>query len=177
MSSYHLAPSLVVLRNEINKSNPHRDKRSDGWIGDASHAARKSDHNPDYAHGGVVRAIDVDVDGISPARLVKVAIKDPRTEYVIWNGYIWSRVRNFKRAVYKGKSPHKDHVHISIRHGHSYETSTMTWKFYPVRKSIQVVAKEVIDGKWGNGDERKRRLTNAGYNAAAVQAEVNRQLS
>ena len=43
-------------------------------------------------------------------------------------------------------------------------------------KSVAVVAKEVIDGKWGNGADRVSRLTKAGYNASAVQAEVNRIL-
>ena len=43
-------------------------------------------------------------------------------------------------------------------------------------KSITEVAQEVLDGKWGNGNERKKRLTEAGYNYAAVQAEVNRLL-
>ena len=44
-------------------------------------------------------------------------------------------------------------------------------------KSVAVVAKEVIDGKWGNGQDRINRLTKAGYNASAVQAEVNKQLA
>lgn len=35
------------------------------------------------------------------------------------------------------------------------------------------VAKEVIDGKWGNGDDRKKKLTDAGYNYAEVQTWVN----
>lgn len=43
-------------------------------------------------------------------------------------------------------------------------------------KTVTDIAKEVIAGKWGNGAERKRRLTAAGYDAAAVQAEVNRIL-
>ena len=110
-------------------------------------------------------------------RLVAIAIKDPRTEYVIWNGYIWSRQYGFRKRVYNGTNKHRTHVHISIRHGASYETSTKRWGYYPVLNRLAVVAREVIDGKWGNGDERKRRLTAAGYNYAAVQAEVNRQLS
>lgn len=40
-------------------------------------------------------------------------------------------------------------------------------------KSIDELAKEVINGLWGNGDERKQRLTAAGYNYSAVQARVN----
>lgn len=41
------------------------------------------------------------------------------------------------------------------------------------KKSIEEVAKEVISGDWGNGDERKRRLTDAGYDYDKVQAKVN----
>lgn len=43
-------------------------------------------------------------------------------------------------------------------------------------KTISQIADEVIAGKWGNGDFRKTRLKNAGYDPAAVQAEVNRKL-
>ena len=41
-------------------------------------------------------------------------------------------------------------------------------------KTVAAVAREVLAGKWGNGAERKRRLTAAGYDYKAVQAEVNR---
>ena len=44
------------------------------------------------------------------------------------------------------------------------------------RKSVSQLAKEVIDGKWGNGVDRKNRLTRAGYSYNQVQAEVNRRL-
>ena len=43
----------------------------------------------------------------------------------------------------------------------------------PSKKSIDEIAKEVINGKWGNGDERKKRLTEAGYNHDEVQKKVN----
>ena len=42
---------------------------------------------------------------------------------------------------------------------------------------LDQIARQVIGGAWGNGDDRKARLRAAGYDAAAVQAEVNRQLS
>ena len=42
------------------------------------------------------------------------------------------------------------------------------------KKSVNELAKEVIAGKWGNGDARKTALTNAGYDYSAVQKEVNR---
>ena len=40
-------------------------------------------------------------------------------------------------------------------------------------KTTEEVAKEVIAGKWGNGEERKNRLISAGYDYSAVQAKVN----
>ena len=43
-------------------------------------------------------------------------------------------------------------------------------------KSIDTLAKEVIRGDWGNGAERKQRLTAAGYDYAAVQKRVNELL-
>lgn len=46
----------------------------------------------------------------------------------------------------------------------------------PTRKSNATIAKEVIAGKWGNGPDRIARLKRAGYDAVAVQREVNRQL-
>lgn len=46
----------------------------------------------------------------------------------------------------------------------------------PAQKSLAVVAKEVIDGLWGNGQDRINRLTTAGYNYDQVQAKVNELL-
>lgn len=43
-------------------------------------------------------------------------------------------------------------------------------------KSLDEVAKEVINGKWGNGSERKERLEASGYVYSAVQAKVNELL-
>lgn len=40
-------------------------------------------------------------------------------------------------------------------------------------KTLDDIAKEVINGKWGNGSERKERLEAAGYVYSAVQARVN----
>lgn len=45
------------------------------------------------------------------------------------------------------------------------------------KKSNAELAKEVIAGKWGTGQDRKNKLTEAGYDYNAVQAEVNKQLA
>lgn len=42
--------------------------------------------------------------------------------------------------------------------------------------NLEEVAKEVLAGKWGNGAERKNKLTQAGYNYSEVQAIVNKLL-
>lgn len=44
-------------------------------------------------------------------------------------------------------------------------------------KSVDELAKEVIDGKWGNNPERKKALTEAGYDYDAVQKRVNEILN
>lgn len=43
-------------------------------------------------------------------------------------------------------------------------------------KTVDKLAKEVIKGLWGNGQDRKNRLTAAGYDYAAVQNKVNELL-
>lgn len=44
------------------------------------------------------------------------------------------------------------------------------------KKTVSQLADEVIAGKWGNGDTRKKKLEAAGYDYDAVQKEVNKQL-
>ena len=172
MSNYYLAPSLVVLRAEINRGFPHRDRSSDGWIGDPSHQASVSDHNPDYSAGGVVRAIDVDKDGIDANHLVAVLCRDYRVEYVIWAGHIYSRRYGFRKRIYNGSNGHYHHVHVSIRHGSQYATNRSPWRVLvrmvavaravaikrastpsyakPNCASIQkALHMHVVDGKWG----------------------------
>lgn len=43
----------------------------------------------------------------------------------------------------------------------------------PSKKSNEEVAQEVLNGSWGNGDDRKTRLENAGYNYSTIQSLVN----
>ena len=46
-----------------------------------------------------------------------------------------------------------------------------------IKKSIDEVAQEVINGLWGNGEDRVNKLTVAGYNAQEVQNKVNELLN
>ena len=44
------------------------------------------------------------------------------------------------------------------------------------KKTVDEIANEIIRGEWGNGDERKQKLTAAGYDYSAVQKRVNEML-
>lgn len=46
----------------------------------------------------------------------------------------------------------------------------------PPRKTNAQLAQEVLNGAWGNGEERERRLTDAGYDYHSVQSVVNQRL-
>ena len=61
---------------------------------------------------------------------------------------------------------------VTAQLGGSTNTSTK-----PTKKSIDTIAQEVINGKWGNGEERKFKLEKAGYNYSEVQSTVNNKLS
>lgn len=149
--SYYLANSLVDLRGETNTRWPKRDKASDGWIGDTSHSARVSDHNPDYADGGVVRAIDVDKDGINVTEFLNAVIYDPRTSYVIWNRRIWGGTRWRK---YEGSNAHTKHIHVSIKHTKAAEKAgswgLATGNVKPAGNPEKAKVKKVKDQSWTN---------------------------
>jgi len=110
-------------RAEINARWPARSRRSDGTIGDAAHASRNSDHNPwvQFQGKGIVRADDVDADGIDAAwyaehmRLLG-AKGDRRLNpggMVIFNGRIAGTHTGWKWKVYTGPNKHTSHIHVS----------------------------------------------------------------
>jgi hypothetical protein len=111
------------LRLQVDDSYPDRDRASDGWIGDARHSARTSDHNPDAT--GVVRAIDIDRDLSGKAKpdlmpdladQIRLCAKrgDKRISYIIFNGKISSAKSLWRWRAYKGINPHTKHCHVSF---------------------------------------------------------------
>jgi hypothetical protein len=128
-----LCAAGVTLRDQANKRWPSRDKASDGWIGDAAHAARDgwgtngkgSYHNPDPR--GVVHAIDLDEDFLGKGKGQKVAMefaqqlatycregKDGgRIAHIVYEGQVASATANnwhFRGSGYG----HFQHIHISF---------------------------------------------------------------
>lgn len=83
--------------------------------------------------------------------------------------YGWGIDRVTKHQDYNGKyCPHR-----TLDFGWERFLRLIEDKLSPKTKSVIEVAQEVLQGKWGNGAERKQRLTDAGYNYTEVQAKVN----
>lgn len=111
----------VTLREQVNNRWPKRDKRSDGWIGDAAHAARASDHNPDA--NGWVHAIDIDCDGIDADRLANELVAyaasgvpgSNRIKNIVWKDRVASGTYAETMWVFRGSGyGHFDHIHVSF---------------------------------------------------------------
>jgi hypothetical protein len=131
VSRPRLVAAGVTLRDQVNKAFGKRDKRSDGWIGDKAHSARKSDHNPD--RNGWVHALDIDADLLGPnggaagrreaealANQLRsyAASGQPGSErllYVVFNNRIASGTHKDKFWSWrKGNWGHQHHIHISF---------------------------------------------------------------
>lgn len=114
--SYRLAYSLVKLRDQVNAAYPNRSKASDGWIGDAAHRSRPSDHNPNAA--GVVCALDLThdpahFDAHQLADLLRVH-RHPNLKYLISNNRICGDWTGWQWKAYTGSNPHTRHIHVSV---------------------------------------------------------------
>lgn len=124
-----LAPGAAVLRAQIDKRWPKRDRRSDGWIGDRAHAARVSDHNPDA--NGIVHAIDIDENlgagrmrNGRQARILADELIDyaasglpgsDRVKYVVYENRLASGTYRSKWWRWRpGNWGHTAHIHISF---------------------------------------------------------------
>ncbi len=131
MSKWRVVAGADVLRSQLNKRFPKRDKRSDGTIGDKAHQARVSDHNPDAS--GWVHAIDFDADFLGPnggaagraeaerfANQLRLYAKSGaagsnRLKYIVYNNRIASGTYEKQFWTWrKGKWGHEQHIHVSF---------------------------------------------------------------
>lgn len=113
-----IAHCLHKLRSQIDILCPNRSKVADGWIGDAAHAKRKSDHNAKKVGDElVVFALDITHDpanGVDCAVLADALTKDIRTKYIIFRGRIYNAKTNKRWEKYEGNNAHNHHLHISV---------------------------------------------------------------
>lgn len=129
-----IPPLINAIFAEADLIAPNRDDASDGALGDAAHAARKSDHNPDSR--GIVHAVDLDhdpgggFDAHGEGEQIRLRCKhglENRVKYLVSNdgrsdilaspntGWEWKR---------QSGDAHRSHLHISIYSGVAVENST-----------------------------------------------------
>jgi len=106
-----------------------------------------------------------------------------RLQHVIWEQHITSTVTQpgvRRKMADRGSvtENHYDHVHVLFFAGDYQKPGSPSSPrpSTPGKKSVAEVAKDVIQGEYGNGPERVRKLLAAGYDAKEVQAEVDRIL-
>lgn len=68
------------------------------------------------------------------------------------------------------------HVAINLTDGSEAKKAEAAKKDQAQKTDVTKIARQVIDGKWGNGAARRKALEAAGYNYKEIQAEVNRIL-
>ena len=86
------------------------------------------------------------------------------------NNSNWAQTSTFKRETrYLSDSS----VYSFFRPNWSGSTTSNSASTQKSSKTVDELAKEVIAGKWGDGDERKNKLKSASYDYTAVQNKVN----
>ena len=124
-----LVKAGVTLRDQVDAKWVNRDRRSDGWIGDAAHSNRASFHNPDKR--GLVFAIDIDENfGIGKLRNGGAAKRfanellaysrstlpgHDRVLHVVYEDKVASGTYKATWWKWRGKGyGHQQHIHITF---------------------------------------------------------------
>lgn len=94
-----------------------------------------------------------------------IVVSESHYGSIRWRLYTYTKASNYRLG---SAYTFQGFIYLPI----SFDTAVTEKK-----KSNTEIAKEVINGKWGSGNDRKEKLTKAGYNYTAVQAEVNKLLS
>lgn len=97
-------------------------------------------------------------------------VKDKKHYVYVKDSYSNSRLRN-------GWISYEENMRNDVVRVWSGKLPAKAKKKAEPKKSVDVIAQEVIDGKWGNGDERVAKLKAAGYDPDAVQKKVNEILA
>jgi len=112
-------PAAIAVLRQATAICPLRMKASDGLLPSAAHINQNpnSDHNTGYA-------VDLTHDklgGIDCFLLFQKLQEDPRVNYLIFHGKIWSKDKGVHE--YTGPNKHNKHLHISIKEGCGDDTS------------------------------------------------------
>lgn len=143
MAGWILTKGLQNLRGQINDWAPDRDHTSDGTIGDTTHQAETSGHNPDDTPGSrpewngdpdsipEVRAFDCDTDfrnGATAQQLVDHLRALPGLSsvirYMIYNRKIYKAANGWKPETYTGASAHTEHIHFTGAYSQASDNNT-----------------------------------------------------
>ncbi len=181
MAKWYVDEGLAVLIAEWKKAHPEAVVYT---IGDASHAARDSEHNPEAAgslpgqDAGEVDAGDfMEGHGVTDADVDElfnelVDNRDPRILYVIRKGVIVSSVvQPWVKRKYTGSDQHTDHLHLSVND--KFDKNTATWNLGEagVQKTHSYTS---ISGKLPNLAYGMEDDQFSGYNAIhRMQAVLN----
>ena len=140
--------------DEANRIAPMRNRKADGSIGDTSHQARTSDHNPS---NGWVCALDLThapesgFDAHARARMV-VARHDHRIKYVISNRMIAKSYASrgyapWEWQPYTGSNPHTFHAHFSVHNTTAARSDKSLWWLPTQQEELTVGQYEDIMAK------------------------------
>jgi hypothetical protein len=176
MSDWTLTKGLQHLRAQVNEAFPHRDKTSDGTIGDTAHQAETSGHNPDDTAGSrpewdgdpdstpEVRAWDMDSDLGDPAVTAQQLVDHLRSlpgldtviRYMIYNRRIYRASTGWAPEAYTGASAHTEHIHFSGARSQAADENT-TFDYH-LEELAMPTADEIAKAVWS-------------YNVAPAEAD------
>lgn len=155
MVAWRVAKSLLQLRDQWQAAYPGA--ANPGFIGDAEHASRTSDHNPwvddPTSPVNVVTAGDfyhqpsIGADAYVLAEDLKAA-KDPRVKYVISRRRIWSLARDREGwRPYGGANPHTGHTHVSVTSSYPLYDRSYPWDITTTEEDPEVTDEQMQELK------------------------------
>jgi N-acetylmuramoyl-L-alanine amidase CwlA len=185
---YSMTPTRIVVHNTANNGSAKNEiaymRRNNNQV--SFHYAvddkevvqgipenRNAWHSGDGGNGKGNRegiAIEICYSKSGGAKFTKAEANAVELIVDILKRYGWGVDKVTKHQDYNGKyCPHR-----TLDLGWERFLGMVEDKLSPKIKTIQELAQEVLQGKWGNGADRKKKLTQAGYDYSAVQSEVNR---
>lgn len=179
---YRESRATARLKADVDALFPGRDRVSDGWIGDAAHATRASDHNPwvkDHWGVGVVTARDItewdppgkikELDDWLVSRIIEN--RDGRVKYLIHEGRVYSGTQQdhpaWQPRPYYGINQHEHHLHVSVKSDPGHYDDGSSWNLKPPSRRDLKVSLRKLRKVWGSGRE-------GGFSARRVQRALNK---